>query len=113
MEDVGNQFVKDLAMQVAGRDCCFLGGKAEELVRRPMHVSFQHNAIDFLNSLDASRLRTLVFFPRLPIGQDWMGRNHRYIKFQILARLETVKFFFSRAIWFNWKIKAFKNPLLI
>ncbi|XP_058743431.1 putative disease resistance protein RGA3 [Vicia villosa] len=95
MEDVGDQFVKvfltksifqdakmdedgdiysfkmhdlmhDLAMQVAGKDCCSLDGEAKELIRRPMHVSLLHNAIGLLNSLDASRLRTLVLLSSSP-----------------------------------------------
>ncbi|CAL5195405.1 unnamed protein product [Lathyrus oleraceus] len=99
MEDFGNQFVKvfltksffqdakmdgdgdiysfkmhdlmhDLAMQVAGKDCCSLDGEAKELVSRPMHVSLQHNDIDLLSSLDASRLRTLVLLSSSPY---WTG----------------------------------------
>ena len=99
IEDVGNQFVKifltksffqdakmdedgdiysfkmhdlmhDLAMQVAGKDCCSLDGEANELVERPMHVSFQHKAIGLLDSLDASRLRTLVLLSSSPGWTD-------------------------------------------
>ncbi|XP_027347883.1 putative disease resistance protein RGA1 [Abrus precatorius] len=89
MEDIGNQFVElflmksffqdakvnkqgeilsfkmhdlihDLAMLVAGNDCCHLDNKGKGLVRRPMHVSLEPNAICLLDSLDASRLRTLI-----------------------------------------------------
>ncbi|RHN38915.1 putative P-loop containing nucleoside triphosphate hydrolase, leucine-rich repeat domain, L [Medicago truncatula] len=100
-EDIGNQFVKifltksffqdakmdedgdiysfkmhdlihDLAMQVAGIDCCSLDGDANKLVGRPMHVSFQRNAIGLLDSLDAIKLRTLVLLSSSP---GWTGLN--------------------------------------
>jgi nitrogen regulatory protein PII len=99
MEDVGNQFVEifltksffqdarmdgdgdiysfkmhdlmhDLATQVAGKNCCSLDGEAKEPVGRPVHVSFQRNAIGLLDSLDASRLRTLVLLSSCP---EWTG----------------------------------------
>ncbi|XP_045792700.1 disease resistance protein RGA2-like [Trifolium pratense] len=99
IEDVGNKFVKifltksffqdarmdedgdiysfkmhdlmhDLAMQVAGKNCCFLDGEVKEPVGRPVHVSFQRNAIGLLESLDASRLRTLVLLSSCP---QWTG----------------------------------------
>ncbi|MCH82008.1 CC-NBS-LRR resistance protein, partial [Trifolium medium] len=89
MEDVGNKFVKiflmksffqdakvgedgdivsfkmhdlmhDLAIQVAGNDCCYLDSEAKSCVQRPMHVSLEPNAVHLLASLDASRLRTLI-----------------------------------------------------
>ncbi|XP_027346245.1 putative disease resistance protein RGA3 [Abrus precatorius] len=91
MEDVGNKFVKiflmnsffqeaekgiygeiisfkmhdlmhDLAMFVAGNDYCYLDSKAERVEGRPMHVSLESKAIHLLNSLDASRLRTLMLW---------------------------------------------------
>ncbi|XP_027336813.1 putative disease resistance protein RGA3 [Abrus precatorius] len=90
MEDVGNQFVKifwmnsffqdadgefgeiisfkmhdlmhDLAMLVAGSDYCYLDSKAEKVEGRPMHVSLEsEEAIHLLQSLDPTRLRTLIF----------------------------------------------------
>ncbi|GAU26209.1 hypothetical protein TSUD_354310 [Trifolium subterraneum] len=99
IEDVGNQFVKifltksffqdaridgdgdiysfkmhdlmhGLGKQVAGRNCCSLDGEAKEPVGRPIHVSFQRNAIDFLDSLEASRPRTLVLLSSYPY---WTG----------------------------------------
>ncbi|MCH80210.1 CC-NBS-LRR resistance protein [Trifolium medium] len=89
--DVGNQFVKlflmksffqdanmnqdgdingfkmhdlmhDLATQVAGNDCCYLGSKEKRCLGRPMHVSMDSDAYCLLESLDASRLRTLILF---------------------------------------------------
>ncbi|XP_027334100.1 putative disease resistance protein RGA3 [Abrus precatorius] len=88
MEDVGNQFVKiflmnsffqdakseygevisfkmhdlmhDLAMLVGGNDYCSLDSKAEKVESKPMHVSFEPEAIHLLDSLNASRLRTLI-----------------------------------------------------
>ncbi|KAJ1427877.1 Virus X resistance protein-like, coiled-coil domain [Sesbania bispinosa] len=91
MEDVGNQIVKvflmksifqdakmkehgvimcfkmhdlmhDLAMHVAGNDCCYLDSEAKRLVGRPMHVWLDNNdnAFRLLGSLDANRLRTFI-----------------------------------------------------
>ncbi|XP_027337072.1 putative disease resistance protein RGA1 [Abrus precatorius] len=89
MEDIGNEFVKiflrnsffqdakgdkygeiisfkmhdlirDLAMLVAGNDYCYLDSKAEKVEGRPMHVSLESGAIHLLDSLDQSRLRTLI-----------------------------------------------------
>ncbi|XP_027334460.1 putative disease resistance protein RGA1 [Abrus precatorius] len=88
MEDIGNQFVKtflmnsffqeaeiddygeiisfkmhdlmhDLAMLVAGNDCCYLDSKAEKVEGSPMHVYLETGAIHLLDSLNASRVRTL------------------------------------------------------
>ncbi|KEH19080.1 disease resistance protein (TIR-NBS-LRR class), putative [Medicago truncatula] len=90
MEDAGNEFVKilliksffqdakvggdgdivsfkmhnlmhDLAMKVAGNDCCYLDSEAERCVQKPMHVSLKPSAVHLLDSLDASRLQTLIF----------------------------------------------------
>ncbi|XP_027337044.1 putative disease resistance protein RGA1 [Abrus precatorius] len=89
VEDIGNQFVStfflnsffqdaesdkhgriirfrmhdlmhDLAMLVAGNDCCYLDSMAEKVEGSPMHVSLESRAIHLLNSLDKSRLRTLI-----------------------------------------------------
>ncbi|XP_027337051.1 putative disease resistance protein RGA4 [Abrus precatorius] len=89
MEDVGDQFVKillmnsffqdaeideygeikrfkmhdlmhDLAAMVAGNDYFYLDSEATEVKGRPMHVSLESNAIHLLESLDPSRLRTLI-----------------------------------------------------
>ncbi|RHN38926.1 putative P-loop containing nucleoside triphosphate hydrolase, leucine-rich repeat domain, L [Medicago truncatula] len=89
MKDVGNQFVNiflknsffqdatmnyhgdidgfkmhdlmhDLATQVAGNDCCYLDSKAKRCLGRPVHVSLKWDAFCMLESLDSSRLRTLI-----------------------------------------------------
>ena len=89
MEDIGNQFVKillmksffqdaeiddcgdicsfkmhdlihDLAMKVAGNDCCYLDRATKRLVGSPMHVMLESDAIGLLESLNASRMRTLI-----------------------------------------------------
>ncbi|XP_027336890.1 putative disease resistance protein RGA1 [Abrus precatorius] len=90
-EDIGNEFVKiflmnsffqdaknnkygeinsfkmhdlihDLAMLVAGNDYCYLDSKAEKVEGSPMHVSLESEAIHLLDSLDESKLRTLIFW---------------------------------------------------
>ncbi|XP_027335999.1 putative disease resistance protein RGA1 [Abrus precatorius] len=90
-EDIGNQFVKmflmnsffqdaesdeygeiyrfkmhdlmhDLAMLVAGNDYCYLDSKVEKVEGSPMHVSLESKAIHLLDSLDKSKLRTLIFW---------------------------------------------------
>ncbi|XP_045807655.1 putative disease resistance protein RGA1, partial [Trifolium pratense] len=89
IEDVGNQFVNiflmksffqepkwnedgdlfgfkmhdlmhDLAKQVAGDDCCYLDNNAKGFRGRPVHVWVEFDAFYLLESLDASRLRTLI-----------------------------------------------------
>ncbi|XP_027335860.1 putative disease resistance protein RGA1 [Abrus precatorius] len=94
MEDVGNQFVKmflmnsffqeaesdkygeiksfkmhdlmhDLAMLVAGNDCCYLDSKAEKIEGNAIHISLESKAIHLLKSLDPSRLgrlRTVILW---------------------------------------------------
>lgn len=91
MEDVGNQFVNifekksffqdakmihdddinylkmhdlmhDLATQVAGVNCCYLNSKAKRCLGRPIHISVELGAFWLMESLDASRLRTLIMF---------------------------------------------------
>ncbi|RHN51994.1 putative P-loop containing nucleoside triphosphate hydrolase, leucine-rich repeat domain, L [Medicago truncatula] len=88
-EDIGNQFVKiflmksffqdakiddcgdicsfkmhdlmhDLAMQIAGNDCCYIGSETKRLAGSPIHVMLKLDFIGWLESLDASRLRTLI-----------------------------------------------------
>ncbi|XP_045832555.1 putative disease resistance protein RGA4 isoform X1 [Trifolium pratense] len=89
MEDIGNQFVMtflkklffedakmdddghvysfkmhdlmhDLAMYAADGDCCYLDSETKGLVRSPVHVSLKPKAVHLLDSLDRSRLRTLI-----------------------------------------------------
>ncbi|RHN38880.1 putative P-loop containing nucleoside triphosphate hydrolase, leucine-rich repeat domain, L [Medicago truncatula] len=89
MEDVGNQFVNiflmnsffqdaelnddgdvsgfkmhdlmhDLATQVAGNDCCYLDSRAKRCLGRPVHILVESDAFCMLESLDSSRLRTLI-----------------------------------------------------
>ncbi|CAJ2664743.1 unnamed protein product [Trifolium pratense] len=89
IEDVGNQFVNiflmksffqepkwdedgdligfkmhdlmhDLAKQVAGDDCCYLDNNAKGFRGRPVHVWVEFDAFYLLESLDVSRLRTLI-----------------------------------------------------
>ncbi|XP_045787547.1 putative disease resistance protein RGA1 [Trifolium pratense] len=89
IEDVGNQFIHiflmksffqepkrkedgdligfkmhdlmhDLAKQVAGDDCCYLDNNAKGFRGRPVHVWVEFDAFYLLESLDASRLRTLI-----------------------------------------------------
>ncbi|XP_027335667.1 putative disease resistance protein RGA3 [Abrus precatorius] len=91
MEDVGNEYIRiffmnsffqdavkseygeiisfkmhdlmhDLATLVAGNDYCYLDSTAEKVEGRPMHVSLESGAIHLLDSLNANRLRTLIFW---------------------------------------------------
>jgi len=90
MEDVGNQLVNilltksffqyanlkygdvsgfkmhdlmhDLATQLSGNDCCYLDSKEKRCLGRPVHVSVECDALCLLESLDSSRLRTLIVF---------------------------------------------------
>ncbi|KAL5062973.1 hypothetical protein RYX36_024710 [Vicia faba] len=93
MEDIGNQFVNiffmlsffrdvhfdddgnlfhfkihdlihDLAMHVAGNDCCYLDSETKRVVGSPMHVMLKSDAIGLSKSMDASRMRTLIFLSK-------------------------------------------------
>ncbi|AET01333.2 putative P-loop containing nucleoside triphosphate hydrolase, leucine-rich repeat domain, L [Medicago truncatula] len=115
MEDVGNQFVNiflknsffqdanfnddgdvtgfkmhdlmhDLATQVAGNDCCYLdSSKANKCLGRPVHVLVKHDALCLLESLDSSRLRTLIVMNynhyMLPRPKLSVIRNFKYLRF--------------------------------
>jgi len=104
MEDVGNHFVNifltksffqdaklnndgdvyefkmhdllhDLATQVAGSDCCYLDNKKKRCLGRPMHVSVECDALCLLESLDSSKLRTLIVF----------GSNANNVKLSVIS----------------------------
>ncbi|WJX91836.1 hypothetical protein P8452_73558 [Trifolium repens] len=45
---------------VAGNDCCYLDSEAKRCVQRPVHVLLEPSAVHLLDSLDGSRLRTLI-----------------------------------------------------
>ncbi|XP_027337064.1 putative disease resistance protein RGA3 [Abrus precatorius] len=111
MEDIGNQFVKiflvnsifqdalsdeygeiigfkmhdlmhDLAILVAGNDCCYLDSKAEKVEGSPVHVSLESDeAIHLLKSLDPSRLRTLIL-PNVFQEEEYLSviTNFKYLR---------------------------------
>jgi leucine-rich repeat protein SHOC2 len=54
-----HDLIHDLAMDVAGNDCCYLDSETKRLVGSPMHVMLKWNA-NLLKSLDVSRMRTLI-----------------------------------------------------
>ncbi|MCH80298.1 CC-NBS-LRR resistance protein [Trifolium medium] len=94
MEDNGNQFVKiflmkcffqdakidhcgdiysfkmhdlihDLAMKVAGDNCCYLNSETKRLVGSPIHVMLKSDALGLLGSLDPKHHLSESFFPSL------------------------------------------------
>ena len=116
MEDIGNQFVNiflmksffqdvevddygdiysfkmhdlihDLAMQVAGNDCCYLDSEKRVLVGSPMHVVLKRDAIGLLKSMDANRIRTLILLSDHP---DSLNENELFVisKFKYLRVLK-------------------------
>ncbi|XP_027337674.1 putative disease resistance protein RGA1 [Abrus precatorius] len=122
MEDIGSQFVKtflmnsffqdaesdeygeiikfrmhdlmhDLAMLVAGNDCCYLDSKAEKVEGSPMHVSLESGAIHLLNSLDKSRLRTLI----LPYYRNFDEEEVPVANFKYLHVLKISTHYFSKS----------------
>jgi len=60
-----HDLMHDLATQVAGNDCRYLDSKAKRCLGRPMHVSVGFDAFCLLESLDSSRLRTLIILGTL------------------------------------------------
>ncbi|KAJ1427889.1 Virus X resistance protein-like, coiled-coil domain [Sesbania bispinosa] len=122
MEDVGNQFVKtflmksffqdaemtehgdivsfkmhdlmhDLAMLVAGNDCCYLDNisEANKLEGRPMHVWLKSSAIGLLRSLDASKLRTLIL-THYNGGENSVITKFKYLRVLKLSSSALIKF---------------------
>ncbi|XP_027336277.1 putative disease resistance protein RGA3 [Abrus precatorius] len=111
VEDIGNQFVKiflvnsifqdalsdeygeiisfqmhdlmhDLALLVAGNDCCYLDSKAEKVEGSPVHVSLEsYKTIHLLKSLDPSRLRTLIL-PNVFHKEEYLSviTNFKYLR---------------------------------
>ncbi|CAJ2664751.1 putative disease resistance protein RGA1 [Trifolium pratense] len=55
-----HDLMHDLAKQVAGDDCCYLDNNTKRFRGRPVHVWVEFDAFYLLESLDASRLRTLI-----------------------------------------------------
>ncbi|CAJ2664715.1 unnamed protein product [Trifolium pratense] len=115
MEDIGHEFVKiflmksffqdaqlkhgdiycfkmhdlihDLAMQVAGNDCCYLESETKRLVGSPMHVMLKSDDIGLLESVDASRMRTLILLS----SHDWIMNEKELsiiLKFKYLRVLK-------------------------
>ncbi|XP_045807649.1 putative disease resistance protein RGA1 [Trifolium pratense] len=134
MEDVGNQFVNiflmksffqdaklnedgdincfkmhdlmhDLATQVAGNDCCYLDNKAKKIIGRPVHVSVESDAVCLLESLDASRLRTLIMFTSY--GQKICHEDDLTIisTFKYLRVLKLKYLFLSKLFGYIGKLK--------
>ncbi|XP_058745324.1 putative disease resistance protein RGA1 [Vicia villosa] len=56
-----HDLIHDIAMQVTGNDCCYLDSETKRLVGCPMHVMLESDSIGLLESVDASRVRTLIF----------------------------------------------------
>ncbi|CAK8560224.1 unnamed protein product [Lathyrus sativus] len=116
MEDIGNQIVKiffmnsffqdaetdrlgdirsfkmhdlvhDLAMQLSGSNCCYLDSATKIPVRSPMHVMLKSDAISLLESLDASRTRTLILLSNF--SDSWNEKELSVIsKFENLRVLK-------------------------
>ncbi|GAU37306.1 hypothetical protein TSUD_354620 [Trifolium subterraneum] len=57
-----NQSMEDI---VSGNDCCYLNSETKRLVGSPMHIMLESDAIGLLESLDASRMRTLILTNKL------------------------------------------------
>jgi hypothetical protein len=54
-------------MEVAGNDCCYLNSETKRLVGSPVHVMLKSDAFSMLESMDASRIRTLILLTTFPI----------------------------------------------
>ncbi|XP_058743697.1 disease resistance protein RGA2-like [Vicia villosa] len=81
-----HDLIHDLAMQVAGLDCCYLDSETKNIVGSPMHVMFS-DAIGLLESLDVSRVRTLIFENN--ISGNWYEKELSVIsKFKYLRSLK-------------------------
>ncbi|KAK2451212.1 disease resistance protein RGA2 [Trifolium repens] len=59
-----HDLIHDIARQVAGNDCCYLDSGTNKLVGSPMHVMLEFGAIGLLESVDASKMRTLILWSK-------------------------------------------------
>jgi leucine-rich repeat protein SHOC2 len=59
-----HDLIHDIARQVAGNDCCYLDSGTNRLVGSPMHVMLESGAIGLLESVDASKMRTLILLSK-------------------------------------------------
>ncbi|GAU37307.1 hypothetical protein TSUD_354630 [Trifolium subterraneum] len=82
-----HDLIHDLAMQVAGNDCCYLDSETKRLVGSPMHVMLKSDDIGLLKSVDASRMRTLILLS----GDEWIMNEKELsviLKFKYLRVLK-------------------------
>ncbi|XP_045787893.1 disease resistance protein RGA2-like [Trifolium pratense] len=82
-----HDLIHDLAMQVAGNDCCYLDSETKTLVGSPMHVMLKSDDIGLLKSVDASRMRTLILLS----SHDWIMNEKELsviLKFKYLRVLK-------------------------
>jgi hypothetical protein len=81
-----HDLIHDIAMQVAGNDCCYLESGTKRLVGSPMHVMLKSDTIGLLESVDASKMRTLIL---LSNNSGRMNENELFVisKFEHLRVL--------------------------
>ncbi|XP_045787894.1 disease resistance protein RGA2-like [Trifolium pratense] len=82
-----HDLIHDLAMQVAGNDCCYLESETKRPVGSPMHVMLKSDDIGLLESVDASRMRTLILLS----SHDWIMNEKELsiiLKFKYLRVLK-------------------------
>ncbi|XP_027337057.1 putative disease resistance protein At3g14460 [Abrus precatorius] len=83
-----HDLMHDLAILVAGNDCCYLDSKAAKVEGSPVHVSLKSSkAIRLLKSLDPTRLRTLI------LPYDFKAEKYQSViaKFKYLRVLKIEK----------------------
>ncbi|CAJ2664717.1 unnamed protein product [Trifolium pratense] len=82
-----HDLIHDLAIKVAGNDCCYLESETKRLVGSPMHVMLKSDDIGLLNSVDESRMRTLILLS----DDDWIMNEKELsiiLKFKYLRVLK-------------------------
>ncbi|KAK2451151.1 disease resistance protein RGA2 [Trifolium repens] len=82
-----HDLIHDIARQVAGNDCCYLDSGTNRLVGSPMHVMLEGSAIGLLESVDASKMRTLIL---LSNTSESMNEEELFVisKFKYLRALK-------------------------
>ncbi|KAK2397126.1 disease resistance protein RGA2 [Trifolium repens] len=82
-----HDLIHDIARQVAGNDCCYLDSGTNRLVGSPMHVMLESGAIGLLESVDASKMRTLIL---LSNTSESMNEEELFVisKFKYLRALK-------------------------
>lgn len=95
-----HDLMHDLEMQVPGNVCCYLESETKIRVQKLMHVSLESKAIHLLDSLDGSRLRTLILLSsnEEEFNEDELSIISKFKHLRVLKLTDCSLSKFSRSI---------------